>query len=196
MAVSFSFDPDKAVAVVSLIASKGLPELTKGKVCKLVFLIDHLHLVRYGRPVTGDWFTAMDHGPVPSNTLNLLNAVERGTPDDEASGKLAEHLKFDRSFQFPRMAAERPICTDSLSQSDLWVTEEIVQKHGQLSFAQIRSLTHEYSAYQLAWERRTGPSSKMDFEDFFEGEPEALAGVKDEMLENAAIAEALSAHHV
>ena len=196
MAISFTFDPEKAVAVVSLLASRGLAELTKGKICKLVFLIDHLHLVRYGRTVTGDWFTAMDHGPVPSNTLNLLNAVENGAPDNDASRSLAEHLELDRSFQNPRMMGREPLCLDFLSQSDHWVIDEVVEKYGHLSFAQLRSLTHGYEAYQIAWDRRTGPSSKMNFEDFFEGEPEALAGVKDEVLENAAIAEALSGNRL
>jgi uncharacterized phage-associated protein len=193
MAVSFEFDPDKAVAVVSLLASRGLSEFTKGKACKLVFLVDHLHLVRYGRPVTGDWFTAMDHGPVPSNTLNLLNAVEEGLRTSEAAIALIEHLNLDRRYKYPRMSATEPLRIDSLSRSDSKVLKEVIEKYGQMTFKQLRALTHEYEAYKAAWERHTGPASDMTFEEFFEGnEAEAIAGVKEEMLENAAIAEALS----
>lgn len=195
MAVSFTFDPDKAVAVISLLASRGLPELTKGKACKLVFLADHLHLVRYGRPITGDWFTAMDHGPVPSNTLDLLDALEQGLPTSDAALALIQHLSLDRSYQYPRLAAPGPIQLDSLSRSDIKALDEVIVKYGQMSFNQLRALTHEYEAYKTAWNRRTGPSSAMTFEEFFDGyEVEAIAGVREEMLENAALAEALSVH--
>jgi uncharacterized phage-associated protein len=186
------FDSDKAVAAVTLFASKGLPETTKGKICKLLFLADHLHVVRYGRPITGDWFAALPHGPVPSETLDALDAVEMGVGNTDAARKLAPALTVDHRYQFPRLSADQAIELDSLSRSDMKVIEEIATKYGQMSFRQLRSLTHEFDAYKNAWERR--PSSRMNFEDFFgDEEAEAIEGVKDEMIENAELSEALTA---
>jgi uncharacterized phage-associated protein len=195
VAVSFSFDEGKALAVISRLASAGLPEFTKGKACKLVFLADHLHLVRYGRPITGDWFAAMDHGPVPSHTLDLLNAVETGVPTDDASHRLIRALKVDARFQFPRISASEAINQSHLSRSDSMVLDEVIEKYGTMSFKQLRTLTHEFEAYKAAWDRRSGLSSAMRFEEFFEGdEADAIAGVKEEVLENAALREALSGY--
>ena len=51
MAVEFNIDFDKVIAATTYIASQSpkLPELTMGKMCKLIFLADKHHLVRYGR---------------------------------------------------------------------------------------------------------------------------------------------------
>jgi Protein of unknown function (DUF4065) len=59
------------------LASKHLPQLTKWRICKLLFLADKLHLLRYGRPITGDAYYAMKLGPVPTNVLNVLDNAQR-----------------------------------------------------------------------------------------------------------------------
>jgi uncharacterized phage-associated protein len=191
MAVRFDFDNDKAVGVICLIASAGLPGLTKGKICKLIFLADRLHLVRYGRPITGDDLYAMAHGPVPSKTLNLLGALEAGSDDPEVS-RLAGFVALDRRFQYPHFQAIRQAELDSLSSSDLKVLEEVIREHGQKTFRELRALTHEFDAYKKAWEARIENRGLMRFEDLFEDEdPDAIEGAREEMLENASLREAL-----
>jgi len=190
--VRFDFDVEKAIAAVSHITSARLPGLTKGKICKLVFLADKLHLVRYGRPITGDDLYAMEHGPVPSQTLNLMNAFEAGA-DDPNVRRLAEFVALDRSFHYPHYASARTPDLDSLSPSDVKALDEVIQAHGQKTFRELRLLTHECDAYKKAWEGpRTEDRALMRFEDLFEDEdPDAIEGVKEEMLENASLAEAL-----
>jgi uncharacterized phage-associated protein len=193
--VAFRFDADKAVAAVTILASSDLPELTKGKICKLLFLIDHLHVVRYGRPVTGDWFAALPHGPVPSETLTALDVVETGAEArTEIARKLFAVLSVDSRYEYPRFWTAAPVEVDSLSRSDLKVIDEIVRIYGHMTFRQLRALTHEFDAYKTAWQRK--PSSRMAFEEFFgDEEPEAIRGVKEQMIENAALSEALSGNH-
>src|SRR5437899_12988053 len=82
MAVAFTFDVEKASAALLYLASRDLPAFDKGKACKLLFLADKLHLVRYGRPITGDHYWALEHGPVPSTVLNLINDVEKKQPSN------------------------------------------------------------------------------------------------------------------
>jgi uncharacterized phage-associated protein len=193
--VKFDFDADKAIAVITLFASSRLPEMTKGKLCKLLFLADHLHLVRYGRPITGDWFAALPHGPVPSETLDALDVVEsRLVAPNQLAARLAAVLSVDYRYEYPRLSATAAVEIDSLSRSDLKVINQIVLEYGHLTFRQLRALTHEFDAYKSAWERR--PSSRMNFEEFFgDEEPEAISGVKEEMIENADLSEALSVVH-
>ena len=193
MAVRFEFDAEKAIAVVCQIASARLPGLTKGKICKLIFLADRLHLVRYGRPITGDDLCAMDHGPVPSKTLNLLSAFELEA-DDPNVGRLAQFVALDRRFLYPHFQSIREPEMESLSPSDLKVLDEVIRDHGGKTFKELRALTHDFEAYKKAWEARTSNREFMRFEDLFEDEdPDAIDGAKEEMLENSLLREAFTA---
>jgi len=49
------------------------------KLLKLLYLTDRKALLEHGRPVTHDRFVSMDHGPVLSQTYNLIVAEE--SPD-------------------------------------------------------------------------------------------------------------------
>jgi uncharacterized phage-associated protein len=93
MTVEFQFDFDRTLAAILYLASKDLPELTKSKICKLLFLSDKLHLVKYGRVITGDRYCAIPHGPIPSRTLNLLNEVIGENVHEEQGKKLAAALE-------------------------------------------------------------------------------------------------------
>jgi len=190
--VNFAFQFPKAKAAILHLAQSGLPEFTKGKLCKLLFLSDKLHLVRYGRPITGDSYAAMEHGPIPSRVLDMLDAIEGETARTDEAVELAAALNLDRRFRYPRYTAlERPR-VKNLSESDMEVLNEIIREHGMRSFTQLRHLTHEMPAYEKVWEDpdRIGGSVPMSFEDFFEEDEAALAGVLEEMVENCKLREA------
>src|SRR5262249_13142313 len=90
MGVDFPFGFEKALEAVVYLASKGIPDFDKYKVCKLLFLADKYHLVRYGRPITGDRYYAMPYGPAPTTLLTLLSrAVEHGDGDARVEALVA-----------------------------------------------------------------------------------------------------------
>ena len=189
MAVQFTFEPQKTIAAICLLASKGLPELTKGKVDKLLFLADKLHLVQHGRPITGDWYAALPHGPVPSRADNLLDALEsKNLSLFPEVISLAECIHLDRYYQYPRLVWKRDPAEQTLSESDIEALDAVIERFGRKSFTELRSLTHELPAYTKAWGNRGGAmSSAMSFEDFFEEDEHAVVGVCEEMIENDAI---------
>ena len=189
MAVAFTFDFEKARAALLYLALKNLPEFDKGKACKLLFLVDKLHLVRYGRPITGDRYWALEHGPVPSQLLSLIDEVEQKEASSEKARALSDALELDRRFENPRFRARLNPNMDLLSTSDVGVLDRVAQLHGQKTFAELRALTHETVAYQRAWTRRKAGkgAAPMAFEDFFDEDADAIAGAREEMLENAAL---------
>ena len=75
--LEFKFQPLKAIAAIEVLALRNVPELSKYKIAKLIFLADKLHLVQYGRTITGDKYCAMEHGPVPSSVYALLGEPSR-----------------------------------------------------------------------------------------------------------------------
>lgn len=190
MGVSFTFDEEKATAAVVFLASKGLPELTKGKMCKLIFLADKLHLVRFGRPVTGDRMCALPDGPIPSVILNMLNNILEN-PGRSAFPELERHISVDRTFANPRFVARDFQLGEFLSESDLEALASVVHEHGLRTFSELRRMTHDMPAYKKAWEGpRVNDGPDMAFEDFFEEDDEAILGALDEMIENGKLRQA------
>ena len=187
MSVQFEFDPEKTVAAALYIVSKNLPELTMAKLFKLLYLADKDHLVRYGRPITGDNYVAMKDGPVPSNLYDLFKEA-RGTPSSPAGILLSKSIKAEVStYQYPRLVASGTIDPMQLSISDIAALDRILFEFGRLSFLRLRSLTHETPAWENARADRASDSPPMKFEDFFEEDPNAIVGAKEEMVENFAL---------
>ena len=190
MDVRFEFSPQKAQAVIAYLAQKNVPSLDVYKICKLVFLADKLHLVQFGRPITGDEYAALVDGPVPSGVYDLLKPDRKGNPEFVAP------FLIDRRYKYPRysLKPDATIDFELLSTSDRRVLDEIVRRHGFKSFDELKLLTHEMAEWKHAWKERKSEwqgSVRMMFEDFFE-DSDALAGTLEIVIENARIADAFS----
>lgn len=192
MGVSFIFDEEKAAAAIAYLASRNIPDLSKGKLCKLLFLADKHHLVRFGRPITGDRICAMKDGPVPSATLNMLNQI-LASPES-ANPLLADAVSVNRTFSNPHFEAREFNLGEYLSESDLEALNAIAQTYGGKTFSELRRITHDMPAYNKAWnDDRPHDSPRMAFEDFFEEDDEAIQGALEEMTENASLRKAFAA---
>jgi uncharacterized phage-associated protein len=194
--VTFQFDLEKTIAAIAFLAERNVPDLDKYKVGKLLFLADKYHLVRYGRTITGDGYCAMDHGPAPSSTLNLLKALHgrEGSRFGAWAQQLLQFVEVDTSYQYPRFRSKQGPNLDVLSESDLKALRHIVALYGQKTFAELKAITHEMPAYQKSRKGGSGKAPRMKFEDFFEEDSEAREGIKEEMLENFALQKAFPSH--
>ena len=192
MGVSFTFDQDKAIAAVVFLASKGIPDLTKGKICKLIFLADKHHLVRFGRPITSDRICAMKDGPVPSSILNMLNEV-LASPGESSYPLLEQSISVNRTFTNPHFEAPSFALEEFLSGSDLEALVAVVQAFGDRTFGELRRMTHDMPAYKKAWvDERPHNSPVMAFEDFFEEDDEAIQGALEEMIDDYKLRQAFA----
>ena len=193
-AMQFTFDFEKAKEAIVYLASKMRSGMTKYTACKLLFLADKYHLVRYGRTITGDKYFALPYGPVPTKLLDLLSGVVAGAEADEQVAALSALLTIDHAFRDPRISAPRHLPQGHLSKSDIEALDEIIKRYGRKTFAELRALTHELAAYQNAWTGRgTSQSAPMAFEDFFEEDPDALVGVLEEAIEDSRLRKAFPA---
>lgn len=185
--VEFDFDFDKFLAAVHYLAAKKVPQLDKYKACKLLFLADKNHLVRYGRPIIGDRYCPLKYGPVPSHSLDLLNAFitswDEQVINDHLLMRMRHVLGLDKRFQHPRLFAKVEMDSaekEVLSKSDLDALEHVVKTFGEKGFYELKSLTHSVYAYKRAAE----DIADMKYEDFFEEDADAVEGSLQEMLEN------------
>ena len=154
MSVQFQFDFEKTLAALAYFAEHDLPALDTYKVGKLLFLADKYHLVRYARPITGDLYWAMDYGPVPSDTYNILKYFVSDDLENDNVQLLATTLDLDRQYKHPRLQAKGGFNFDVLSKSDLMALQRTITVYGQKTFEELNALTHEMPAYRKAWQAK------------------------------------------
>lgn len=181
--IRFTFDEEKFVQTLALLASKNLPELTTLKVAKLLFLADKKHFTTYGRPILGDRYVGMKNGPCPSAALRLMDgAVKEDAPPAEAPVRalVDKFLKVDatrgaNAVFVPRREPDLEV----FSRSELRVLGDVIREHGQKTGRQLVDETHEDPGYKIAWEKRgSAKSADMPYELFFEGAPRAVEKLK------------------
>lgn len=183
-------------AALLYLASKNLPKFDKYRAVKLLFLADREHLLRFGRPITGDTYNALPFGPTGDRVLNLLGALERVVLEGEPakSREVAELVasvdvaEDEYSTYQAKVGPDR----DALSQSDISVLDHVVEEHGYKTFQELKKFTHDMEAYKRVWkDDELQKKFPMVFDDFFAGEPDR-AGFLKELAENQAIAKAFS----
>ncbi len=136
------------------------------QIAKLLFYADKLHLRRYGRPITGDTFIKMEHGPNPSSVYAYLNDVRSRT--DLSDGVIQVEEKPNPPHRpIPFVMALHSPDSSVFSETDREVLEEVFSDHGHKSAGQLRNLSHNEKAWREA-------EFEMAFEDFLDPEDEAM----------------------
>ena len=64
------FNPEKSLQAVLYVANR-LERKDFHKIFKVLYFADREHLTKYGRPITGDTYVAMEYGPVPSMIYDI-----------------------------------------------------------------------------------------------------------------------------
>ena len=153
--MKFQFDQEKALAVVLYVTHKILelgerPDLHK--IFKILYFADQKHLVKWGRPVSTDYFIAMKHGPVPSAIYDILKSA-RG------DSRLIEQHRFSRFFEVHDhfVKPKQPPKTEILSESDLAALDEAISENVRLGFAELEKKSHG-----KAW-RSAGKDDRIPF---------------------------------
>lgn len=156
----FVFNHKKALAATLYVASK-LTVANFHKVLKIIYFADLKHLNRYGRPITGDRYIAMENGPVASWILDLLH------------GKVGkEYRKFFTIIGYivsPKLPSN---ILDHFSKSDLECLDESIKENKNLSFGKLKEKSHD-----SAW-GKTERDTEMNVMDIIEA-----SGASQEMRE-------------
>jgi uncharacterized phage-associated protein len=139
----FMLDIDKVVEAVVFVAAR-IPNPTLHSVSKVLFHADKMHLSRYGRPISGDRYVAMKHGPVPSAAYDILKTL-RGDSSYPLPGRAQGALAVENYTVTAQRAADETV----LSASEMECLAASAAEHGAKSFAQ-RSAESHGPAWQAA----------------------------------------------
>jgi len=154
--IRFRFDPEKMVAALTYLAER-VSDLDAMKSVKLLFFADKAHLLAYGRPIIGDAYYGLEHGPVPTATYSLIKQVLSSAVEKEAeqiARLIDEYLFVDRQAQYPQFKAKKQPDMDLLSSSDVDALNATLEKYGNKTAIELSELAHQQPEVRYADERR------------------------------------------
>ena len=118
--------------------------LGKVKLMKLFYFADFIHVKNFGSPITYDNYVRMEHGPIPSVILNLIDAVD----DDVDSAELADTIKIETSehSEMHRVIATRKFTNydkDYFSETELEILQKVCARFGDKTTRFVEDASHK-----------------------------------------------------
>src|SRR3989338_9061180 len=122
--------------------------LGKKKLMKLFYFTDFTHVKKYASPITFDNYVNMDHGPIPSTILNLVNSVENDTEDAILSDTISVEVK--NSSLMKRIVSSGKFSDRDkgyFSPSELKVLDEVCNRFNNKTCKYIEDASHKEAAW-------------------------------------------------
>ena len=155
------------------------------KLLKLLYLTDRKALLEHGRPITYDRYVSMDHGPVLSQTYNLIAAE----PDPSAAPSYW-HRVISRPDNYEVALLEPTVNTSALSPAQLQIIDTVFAQFGRKGRWELVEYVHTLPE----WENPHGSSIPISLRDILSGggldEKDAEA-VEEGLLAESALDELL-----
>ncbi len=169
----FSFSHRKATQALNFFARKAGGRINKMKALKLVYFADRYHLRKYGRPVVGDEYLAMNYGPVASGTKDLAEMSDfLGEEEERYAKRFIRPADSAITYSSIHYVDEKV-----LSESDREALEFAWGRFGRTAEFALSKLTHRYpdwKKHEPALTARTASRVPMNYRDFLE-DPEGNA---------------------
>lgn len=126
------------------------------KLMKLLYLSDREAVRAFGRPISGDRLVSMPHGPVLSQTLNLMDGDVESQPggwEEWISDKENHELSLRQSLSVATL--------DELAPAEIRVLESVWKQFGAMGKWEIRDWTHKHCA---EWKDPKGSSFPIQYD--------------------------------
>lgn len=136
------FDLQKSLQAVLYVANR-LKRKDFHKIFKILYFADRNHLSDFGRTITGDFYVAMDDGPVPSKIYDIFKIVRGdGLFSSEKKAEFEPYFKVQNwMFLIPQKDAD----LDYLSASDIEELDNSITAYGALSWDEVREKSHDFA---------------------------------------------------
>ncbi len=131
------------------------------KLIKLLYLSDRLSFERYDAPISWDHFVSMDHGPVLTVTLNLINGSVSRVASEIWEQWIRDRENYNVSLAIAGCSRDN---LNQLSNAEIEVLEEIWQRFGSFDQWQLVEYTHQNCP---EWQDPDGSSIPIRYEDIF-----------------------------
>lgn len=133
----FRFREDRVTQAASLLLQMHGGRMEYMKLIKLLYYVDRLALFELGRPVSWDAYYSLKHGPILSQTLNLIND---GPDPLLGAGSWHRHISAPERYH---VALIQDSGTDMLSDAEVGIVRRVFLRLGSMDVWDIVRLTHE-----------------------------------------------------
>jgi hypothetical protein len=144
----------------------------------MLYYLDCLHLLRYGRTVTKDKYLKLPLGPVPAEMHEMLSSIQeleslpeadRAAFANEDELLLSEyvtiiHEPIGKNYVLTRIASLKNFEPKWFSKSEFEIMEELASLYRNTSASELVRKTHEEAPYKEA-----APNGQIDLKLFLEG---------------------------
>jgi uncharacterized phage-associated protein len=163
-----------AQAAAVLLKTEENRRMSRLRLLKLLYVADRERLQESGRPITGDRVAAMDHGPVLSQTYNLIKGEDLLTPQWE---------RYIRRVNHRYVVLDEDPGVGKLTRKEIAKLNEVATRYEDWDDYQVAVYTHSFPE----WEKNkpaAGSSNRIPLEDLIEAT--GLSHIKDQLIANAA----------
>lgn len=181
MALHFTMNWQKAVEGVHYLTSIH-PGITPYYIAKIFFYADKEHLADWGRSICGDFYVAMENGPVPSNIYNLVK--REAFIDDDVIAEFDTRIRKEDRHLFSATEFNRVL----LSKSDMEYLKKAESVYGHMTYGALRDLVHRERAWREAWEARRSAAPRVEMEAMIDDSIEDREKLIQEIAQKAVYA--------
>jgi len=167
--VRFSFNPEKAVEAIVWVASKQDGGVDLYRILKTIFDAEVTHLNSFGLPIVGDDFIAMQYGPVPGNTYDIIK-LEDPIWNEEIENKMGSvpFSKIEKGGKTYFIVPNRQPNLDVFSENNLHALSDAWEKCKGLSFNELHGLYAKHPSYITARENRHSEREIMNIAEWID----------------------------
>src|SRR5438309_2129193 len=153
------FSQRKVAQTAAYLLDRARGRMNYLKLMKLLYLADRESMRRNGRPISGDRYVSMDHGPVLSQTVNLINGA-RKFEEQGWDHWIADKANYGVSLR-RRVTRET---RNELSDAEVDALDSVYTKFGKWDKWKLVDYTHRYCR---EWQDPKGSSLQIPYEAIF-----------------------------
>ena len=135
--INFKFNEKKTTQAALLFLDKSGGGMNYMKLIKLLYLTDRHALVHWERPITGDFYVSMKHGPVLSNVLNIITYGK--FPGEESYWY--KYIETPEKYEI-KLKCELPEL-DELNKREMALIDELFEKFKDFDQWEMVEICHE-----------------------------------------------------
>ena len=180
------FNERKATQMAAAFITRSGSSLNHMKLIKLMYLADRTALLRWERPITGDDYFSLKHGPILSTTLSMISDGHSPL----ANSFWFEYIKKQGDYEVSLTQSCSP---DDLSQAELEVIDEVFSQYGSYDKW---DLVHHLHNTLPEWRDPGRSAFPISIGDILEGEgrsPDEISRIEFDIDNIQAIRDLLSA---
>lgn len=124
--------------------------LGKTKLMKLFYFADFLHVKKFGSPITYARYINLDHGPIPSAILNLVNSAG----EDIDNSVLADTISIEKAndYDMYRIRPLRKFTEEDkkyFTDTELKILDNVCIRFGDVNTKTIEDESHKEAPWRL-----------------------------------------------